>query len=429
LKKFAEENVMQPITTIEGAMDFIYGTSWKGSVFGLSRITELLNLLENPQKKLKFVHIAGTNGKGSTSAMLASVLTQAGYKTGLYTSPFIENFSELIQVNGVAISDDELILLTDFLQKFTSQMKDAPTEYEIITTMAFLHFYRKDCDIVVLEVGMGGRLDSTNVIDVPEVAVITAIGLDHMVQLGNTAEKIAAEKAGIIKKNGAVVCHPQISSVEAVLREKCKEENASVCFVKNEDISPIESTLDGQAFNYSLMKNVKIPLLGEHQLRNAAVVIEAIKVLLQKGWNISEYALKNGLENTIWHGRFEVMRKRPLFIVDVAHNPQGIQATLDTFLNFDKKIIFIFGVLADKDYKKMAELLTPHAKNLILVTPENPRALPAKKLEQCIKNFPAIVCETIEDGVNHALATAENDDIICALGSLSMIGKIRRLVK
>lgn len=460
----------KPITTIEEAMNFIYSTTWKGSRLGLSRITELMGLMGNPQKKLKFVHIAGTNGKGSTAAMLASVLAQAGYKTGLYTSPFVHSFNELIQVNRVPIFDGELVLLADALQKFTAKMEDAPTEYEIITAAAMLHFYKTRCDIVVLEVGLGGRLDTTNVIDTPEVAVITSIGLDHMTQLGNTVEKIAGEKAGIIKQGGAVVCHPQVPSVEQVIREKCTQMNAPVIFVDFKAICPVKLSIDGQVFNYKNFENIKIPLLGEHQLRNAAVAIETLEIMRASGWKISQSALEKGLKNTVWIGRFEVMMKNPVFIVDVSHNPQGIQATLDTFLSLqsefsEKKAIFIFGVLADKEYGKMAELLAPYAKNFILITPENPRALPATELERCIKansiknalsrdenreRFYAFsatgeidsessryksqsttsttVCETIEEGVKLALKTASKDDIICALGTLTTVGKIRNVL-
>ncbi|MDR0273501.1 MAG: bifunctional folylpolyglutamate synthase/dihydrofolate synthase, partial [Clostridiales bacterium] len=196
------------ISTIENAMKFIYSTSWKGSVLGLSRIKELLKLLGDPQKNLKFIHIAGTNGKGSTAAMLSSVLNEAGFVTGLFVSPFINNFNEMISVDSKNISDGEIIFHSNAMQKICAQMKETPTEFEIITTLAFLHFVKKNCDIVILEVGLGGRLDSTNVIDTPEVAVIANIGLDHIAQLGDTIEKIAAEKAGIIKQNGSVVCHP-----------------------------------------------------------------------------------------------------------------------------------------------------------------------------------------------------------------------------
>ncbi|MCL2386086.1 MAG: bifunctional folylpolyglutamate synthase/dihydrofolate synthase [Defluviitaleaceae bacterium] len=423
------------IDTIEKAMEFIYGTSWKGSLLGLSRITELMRLMGDPQKQLKFVHIAGTNGKGSTAAMLASILTEGGYKTGLYTSPYLHKFSEMIQVNGVSISDKELISRTSELQEYTKKMADAPTEYEIITALALLHYHHQQCDIVVLEVGLGGRIDSTNVIDTPEVAVITAIGLDHMEQLGGTVEKIAGEKAGIIKPNGVAVCHPQIFSVEQVIREKCAETNTHVTFVAD-DLVPLKSrNYDGQVFDYGGFENLTIPLLGEHQLRNASVVIEVVKALNARGWSISDNALKNGLRNTSWAGRFEVLMKSPVFVADVAHNPQGIQATMSTMHSLDCAFypIIIFGVLADKDYEKMAEILIPYSNGFILVTPENPRALPAAELEQCIKRLnktiETTVCETLEQAVKHALEIATEDDRICALGSLSMIGKIRNIVK
>ncbi|MCL2225507.1 MAG: bifunctional folylpolyglutamate synthase/dihydrofolate synthase [Defluviitaleaceae bacterium] len=421
------------ITTINQAMDFIYGTTWKGSVLGLSRIEELLRLMGDPQKKLKFVHIAGTNGKGSTAAMLASILAEAGYKTGLYTSPYIEHFGEMIQINGKPVSDAELISHTAFMQPLAAQMSDAPTEYEIITALAFQHFQRENCGIVVLEVGLGGRLDSTNVIPTPEVAIITAIGLDHMAQLGNTVEKIAGEKAGIIKKNGAVVCHPQISSVENVIREKCAEMNSSVIFADSGAISPTECETDGQNFSYKMHKNLRIPLLGEHQLRNAAVALETIEILRSRGWKISESALKNGLRNTQWQCRFEIICKSPTVIVDVAHNPQGIQVTLSTLeaVCNGAKPIFIFGVLEDKDYEKMAQLLIPHAEKFFLVTPENPRALPASTLEKCIRaaspHADITVCESLQQSVKLATQSATPNDVICALGSLSMIGAIRAL--
>ncbi|MCL2577391.1 MAG: bifunctional folylpolyglutamate synthase/dihydrofolate synthase [Defluviitaleaceae bacterium] len=410
--------------TLNQAMNFIYGTSWKGSVLGLSRIKELMRLLDDPQKKMKFIHIAGTNGKGSTAAMLASVLAESGYKTGLYTSPYIEKFNEMIQINGKYISGKEIITLVEHLKK--QQMSDSPTEYEIITALAFLHFFWEKCDIVVLEVGMGGRLDSTNVIETPEVAVITAIGLDHMVQLGGTVEKIASEKAGIIKKDGLVVCHPQVDTVENVISEKCIEMNSSVIFAESDLIMLAEAKLDGQIFSYKGHDNLKIPLLGEHQLRNAAVVIETVGILRSRGWDIPKSALENGLRKTKWLCRFQVIQKEPLLIIDVAHNPQGMQVTLETLKKIcnGKKPIFIFGVLSDKDYEKMVELLIPHAKKFYLVTPKSSRALPAVELGKVIIKKTSVdttVCESLQQAVKSAGQSAESTDVICALGSLSML--------
>ncbi|MCL1787161.1 MAG: bifunctional folylpolyglutamate synthase/dihydrofolate synthase [Defluviitaleaceae bacterium] len=416
-----------PITTMEDALAFIYRTSWKGSQLGLSRMEKLMALLGNPQKKLKFVHIAGTNGKGSTAAMLASVLAQAGYKTGLYTSPVVHNFEERMQVNGVPVTPAELIAIADHFQKYVDMMDDPPTEFEVITAMSIYFFYRKQCDIVVLEVGMGGRLDATNVIDTPEVAVITSIGLDHMAELGNTPEKIAGEKAGIIKTGGVAVCHPQSSAVAGVIREKCKAESTAVTFVDDGDIVAQGQSLDGQRFDYGSLKGLEIPLLGKHQLHNAAVVIETVKALRGRGWHISDDALRCGLQKTQWPGRFEVMRRDPVFIVDSAHNPQGVQSTLDTLrvLFPSQKFVFLFGVLADKDYAAMLDILMPFAACFITVTPSDPRGLPAAELNFCACNVPVTPCETIAKGVQFAIETAEPKDVICALGSLSMVGQLR----
>jgi len=441
------------IDTVEKAMDFIKATNWKGSVLGLERIGELMRLAGDVQKQLRFVHIAGTNGKGSTAAMAANVLATAGYKVGLFTSPFLEDFNELIQINGVKLPNDRLVFLCAQLQACAAQMEDAPTEYEIITALAFLHFFHEKCDIVVLEVGMGGRLDSTNVIDTPEVAVITAIGLDHMEYLGGTVEKIAGEKAGIIK-GGLVVCHPQGETVKRVILEKCASVGAEATFAE----VPFANTLANftQSFKYS-DERFSIPLLGSHQRQNAAVVIEITKALRRRGWEISDNALQEGLANTRWPGRFELIRTNPPFIIDVAHNPQGIQAALRTLQKVfpNRRFIFIFGVLADKDFKEMAELLLPHAKKIFLVTPENPRALPATELAEYfysilsaqalppqnkfVAKCDVFTCEEISQGIALATQAAEENakksvnntayaNVICALGSLSLVGTVRKYV-
>ena len=413
------------INTIEEAMQFIYRTSWTGSRLGLSRIMELMELLGNPPKKMKFVHIAGTNGKGSTAAMLASVLEEAGYKTGLYTSPVIHTFGERMQINGKPVTEAEVVSVANHLQKYVDMMPDPPTEFEVITAMSLWFFYEKQCDIVVLEVGMGGRLDATNVIDTPEVAVITSIGLDHMAELGNTVEKIAGEKAGIIKANGIAVCHPQVETVERVIRMKCGEQGTKVTFVDDSAIVATGQGLEGQRFEYDGIKNLNIPLLGTHQLRNAAVVIETAKALCERGWNISDEALRNGLKKTLWPGRFEIMKRNPVFIVDSAHNPQGIQITVDTLCMLfpEKKFIFLFGVLADKDYEAMLEILIPYASRFITVTPNDPRALPAGELH--LGGCDAIYCGSIAQGVKLAIEMSGEDDVICSLGSLSMVGQVR----
>jgi len=422
--------MMEEISTIEKAMEFIYSTSWKGSKLDLSRITELMRLLGDPQKDLKFVHIAGTNGKGSTAALLASVLTEAGYKTGLYTSPYIHTFGERMQIDAVPIAENELVVISNQLKESVAKMQETPTVFELITAMAFLYFHQERCEIVVLEVGMGGRLDATNVIDTPEVAVITSIGLDHTAELGNTVEKIAGEKAGIIKQNGVAVCYPQVEAVEKVIREKCKAHNMQVSFVDKNAVVAISQNLDGQHFDYGDFKDIAIPLLGKHQLLNAAVAIAAVCALRERGWNITEGVLRGGLQKTKWPARFEVMRRNPVFIVDGAHNPQGMQMAVDNlFAMFpNKRFLFLFGVLTDKDYKKMTEILIPHASHFFVVTPDSERALSAEELSAHLKQqgvAETTICENVEDGVQFAFETAGKDDVICALGSLFMVGQVR----
>ena len=420
------------ILTINEAIDFI-NSDWPKSSLGLNRVTELLELLGNPHKKLKLIHIAGTNGKGSTASMLASVYAEAGYKTGLYTSPYIHTFAEQIKINSSVIDNAALVNITNSIQECIGFMKSPPTLFEIITAMAFLHFYQKRCDIVVLEVGMGGRLDATNVIDTPEAAIITSIGLDHTEWLGGTFEKIAFEKAGIIKQGSLVVCHPQIESVERVIRNKCHEQNAKAHFVDDNAIKLADHSLNGQRFEYGDTKDIMIPLLGEHQLTNAACCIETVYALAKRGWQVSEEALRNGLKKASWPGRFEVMMRKPVFIVDGAHNPQGIYTAVNSLqIMFPgKKIIFLFGVLADKDYKKMIEILTPYAKCFLTIAPEDGRALPAKDLAACVgQSYDGYVSayQSVTDGVHSAIEQAREDDIICALGSLAMVGSLRKSI-
>jgi dihydrofolate synthase/folylpolyglutamate synthase len=389
--------------------------------------------LGNPEKNLKFIHIAGTNGKGSTAAMLANILKEAGYKTGLYTSPYIHNFNERIQINGVPISNRALEQMTERIRPIADNMQDHPTEFELVTAIALEHFNETACDIVVFEVGMGGRLDSTNVIETPEVAVITAIGLDHTAELGDTVEKIAAEKAGIIKPKGTVVTFQQQESVMNVFRDKCAAQNAKLVLAEMDKLKPVRQSLDGQTFDCGNLKGLELPLLGAHQLLNASLALAAIDELKKRGWKIPETAVRDGLRTVRWPGRFEVMRKNPVFVVDGAHNPHGVESAVKS-LNMlfpQQKITFLIGVLADKDYGESLKLLVPVAKRFFTVTPGIYRALPAKELAAHIQahGAEAIVCETIGRGGRLAIDTAEAGDVICARGSLYMVGAVRECLQ
>ena len=282
--------------TVEQAIEYIHSVFWKGSIPGLGRTQTLLKKIGNPEKKLKFVHIAGTNGKGSTAAMTASILRKAGFKTGLYTSPYIYRFNERMQIDGEQIPDEELAGITEWIKPFADSMEESPTEFELVSCIAFEYFMRNGCDIVVLEVGMGGALDSTNVIEVPEVAVITNIGLDHTDYLGSTVEEIAYTKAGIFKEGGSAVVYRSTESVEKVFEQVCKERNMSLKKADFEGLKLHSCGLEGQVFDCGDRKNLELPLLGDHQLHNAAVVLSVADALMEKGWNITEENIRDGLK-------------------------------------------------------------------------------------------------------------------------------------
>lgn len=417
---------------VNEALNYIHSVSWKGSVPGLSRTRELLKRLGDPQRKLKFIHIAGTNGKGSTAAMLDSVLRAAGYRSGLYTSPFITCFNERMQVNGEMISDGELAEITEQVRPHAEAMDDHPTEFELVTAIAMVYFARHACDIVVLEVGLGGELDSTNVIDTPEVAVICNIGYDHTEVLGDTLEKIAQAKAGIIKGGDAVI-YRCADSVEAVFAERCKATGATLHKADFDGLRLLHSSFEGQVFDCGERKALELPLLGRHQLKNAAVVLGAVDVLTKNGWHISEQQLRTGLKTVTWPGRFELLRKAPVFIVDGGHNPQCIEALAKNIADYlpDMPITGLTGVMADKDYADMYRIVAPYITRFVTVTPCNPRALPAEKLADALASYgkPVTACGSVAEGVRTAIAQTEPNGAVVAFGSLYMVGDIRAAAK
>ncbi|MCI9513982.1 MAG: bifunctional folylpolyglutamate synthase/dihydrofolate synthase [Oscillospiraceae bacterium] len=411
------------------ALSYIHSVCWKGSVPGLSRTTELLRRVGHPERTLKFVHIAGTNGKGSTAAMLASILEEAGFTVGLYTSPFINRFNERMQVNHSPISDEELSELTAWIRPHADTMDDAPTEFELITVLALEFFRRRRCDIVILEVGMGGALDSTNVIDAPEAAVITALGMDHVRELGPTLADIARAKAGIIKAGCHVVSYGGSAEADPVIEAVCLEKGAVLHRPDFDRIVPGDFSLSGQDFSYGDYTDLHIPLAGVYQLRNAAVAITAAEVLQKRGWHVTAEHIRRGLAATRWPARFEVLRRDPVFIVDGGHNPHGIQATADSLQRIfpDRKFVFVTGVMADKDVESILGLLAPMAERFYTVTPDNPRAMKADLLAQRIGALgaTALPCASVADGVAQAMAFAGADGVVCAVGSLYMSGEVR----
>ena len=430
---FATLSLEKMIMTIENALEYIHSVSWKGSRPGLERTEELLRLMGNPEKSLKFIHIAGTNGKGSTASMSASVFMKAGYTTGLYTSPYIFCFNERMRVNGENITDDELVEIVEFVMPLADSMEDKPTEFELVTCIAFEFFKRRKCDIVCLEVGMGGELDSTNVIESPVAAVITNIGLDHTEVLGDTVEKIASTKSKIIKDGTLAVLYSNTPSVEKVIGERCAEVGAELVKTDFDAICSTYADLDGQEFDYKDRKNIRLSLLGKHQLKNASVVLELMDGLVRRGWNISEEDIRCGIEETVWAGRFEVVNHSPLFIVDGGHNPQCIDALLENVCEYlgGRKLVVLTGVLADKDYESMYSEMSHYTTEFVTVTPPNPRALSSHDLAEYLKRFgkPALSCENISDGVRIAKDRAGEDGVVLAYGSLYMVADIENYAK
>lgn len=413
--------------TIDEALSYIHSVSWKGSIPGLERTQELLERLGQPQNSLKFVHIAGTNGKGSTASMLASIFRTAGYRTGLYTSPYILCFNERMQVNGEMISDEELAEITEYVRPHAEAMADHPTEFELVTAIAMVYFAKQKCDIVILEVGMGGELDSTNIIEQPEAAVLCNIGLDHFQFLGDDLAQIAQTKAGIIK-GGDVIAYR--TEVEHVFAEKCRQTGATLYLADFDSIVPQSSDFSGQTFDHGERKNLFLPLLGEHQRKNAAVVLQTVDVLRKKGWSLSEEAVFEGLRNVRWPGRFELLSRKPIFFVDGGHNEQCMCALVKNLCDYlpDRKITALTGVMADKAVGAMFALVAPYVSQWVTVTPDNPRAMPAEDLAHELRRFGHFVtaCASVEEGVETALTLTDDDGAVVAFGSLYMVGAIRK---
>ncbi len=420
----------------EDSLEFIHGVSWKGMKLGHTRIQNLLKEVGSPDEKLKFIHIAGTNGKGSTSSMLRYILMEAGYRVGLFISPYIDIFNERIQVGTNNISNDELAEITTVVKlaidRLVKRGLEHPTEFEIVTVIGFLHFVKSNCDIVVMEVGLGGRLDATNVIKKPEVSVITTISYDHMDLLGDTLEKIAMEKAGIIKNNCPVVLYEQKPSVESVFANVANEKNSYLYKVDFSLVQSINFNEYYQTFDFGKYKNIELGLLGSFQTYNAATVIKAAEVLQKNNWKITTKNIMDGLKKAKWTGRFEILNHNPITIVDGGHNPQCAKMLTENLNNYfpNKKVTFVIGVMKDKDYAKVIKEILPIAYRIITVTPDYYRALPSEQLWEYIKQYHhnTICSSTISEGVKEAKKLATNEELICVFGSLYMAGEARRSI-
>ncbi len=423
------------------ALEYINDKNKYGSRLGLDSIGKLLSLLNNPQEGLKYIHIGGTNGKGSTSSYLAHLLEAGGYKVGLFTSPYIERFNERIQINGQDIPDEILGRITSLIKEKADIMVEEgfehPTTFEIVTAIGFMYFKEEKVDYVVLEVGLGGRYDSTNIISSPLVSVITTIDYDHIDVLGDTLDKIAYQKAGIIKEKSIVVSYPQEEEALGVIKEVTEEKNAEFYLTPMENIIVKEISDSGARFDYHYgnihMDNIKISMLGEYQVYNATLALTTLLVLKEKGLvDISEEQIREGLQKTKWPGRLEVMRRNPIFLIDGAHNVQGIAQLKKAINLFEyKNLILGVGILKDKDSSHMVELLAPMADKIVVTEVNMPRKLDAEELAKEIAKYNenVFIEKDIKKAVERTLEIAEEDDMIVFGGSLYLIGEVRTLIK
>ena len=411
------------------ALAYIHAVHWQGHKPGLDRIRTLLEALGNPHQKLQFVHIAGTNGKGSTAAMVDSCLRAAGYKVGMFTSPFINRFNERIRVNGIPIPDQDLVQLVEQVQPAAQAMEDVPTEFELITALGMLYFVQQNCDIVVLEVGLGGALDSTNIIPPPACAIITALGMDHVKELGPTLADIAAAKAGIIKPGSPVVSYGGEPEADKVIADTARAQGAPLTVVDFSRLQLRSASLDGLVFDFDGLEGLTLPFLASYQARNAAVAITALRALRGRGWNISDQAIRQGLAQVRWPGRFELLRRDPPFLLDGSHNAHGMRATVASLRERfpGEKFVFLISIMADKDWDKMLQLLLPLAKCFVTVTAPSPRAIPAPDLAAQIRAMGGVAepSDTIPAGVARADALAGGGPV-AALGTLYFSGDVRR---
>ena len=423
------------------AMKYITEVGNFGSNYGLERTYKLLELLDNPQDKLKIIHVAGTNGKGSTTAMITSMLKGCGYKVGMYTSPFLEEFEERIQINGENIPKEKLAQLITKIKyavdKVIEEGYNHPTEFEIITVLMFLYFATEEVDFAVVEVGLGGRLDSTNVIT-PILSVITSISFDHTNLLGNTLEEIATEKAGIIKSGIPTVIYPQEEVAEIVISSKCQELDSKLYKINKEDAKLINIIKEDKIYQQVKVKlddeyDVKLPLLGEHQILNLAVALKALEVIKDKAPKLNRESIVKSLATVRWNGRLEIMSNSPYVVIDGAHNIQGItqlDKNIKKYFEY-KDMYLILGILADKDVEDMVKVITPKAKKVFTVTPNSMRAETAEELLEEVKKYNES-CEAYNDYKNafeDALKLCKKDDLLLISGSLYMIGEMRGIIK
>lgn len=427
--------------TYQEARGYIGERGKLGSVLGLETMTRLMDRLGNPQDQLKIVHVAGTNGKGSTVAILASILDASGYRVGCYNSPAVFDVREQIRVNGKWIGEEDVAEGIDCIKAAITQMEQAgepgPTSFEVETALAFWYFAKCGCEIGVIEVGLGGDLDATNIVKSTVCSVITSLSYDHMGILGNTLEEIALHKAGILRPMTPAVLDtfgetPERKRAWDVIREECRKKKVCLYTTEPYEVQFVGVEDGRQIFHYRKYWNLKMSMAGRYQVYNACLAIEAADELARQGMHITEQDIRVGIERASWPGRFERIHSRPTVILDGAHNPGGaarLRESLDLYFT-NKRILYIMGVLGDKDYQDVIRITHSAADLIYTVTPPNPRALPAKQLAEAVSRFhdPKKVrpCEGIEETLTQALEEAGEEDVILAFGSLYYLGDLKR---
>ncbi len=421
------------------AMDYLQNLTKFGMNFGLGRITELMRRLDDPQKKLNIVHIGGTNGKGSTGAMIASVLKAAGYRVGTFTSPHLHSYTERYRINGAEIAPEEVAGLIEKLRPHLDAMVkegfEHPTEFEVSTAMAFCYFHERQVDLVALEVGLGGAIDSTNVIEKPLVSVITNVAMDHMDYLGKTVGEIARVKAGIIKDKIPVVTASRNDEALRVIREECARHNSPLVEVGRDVTweSTGEVSLKGQQLNISgrqgLYSDLWLPLLGRHQLENAATAVATLEILCDNGYEVSQEHIGRGLKSTRWPARMEIVREEPLVLIDAAHNYDGaksLRQALDDYFP-SRRVVLVMGMLGDKERGRVVAELAPRAVTAIITKPNSPRAGDWQQLAGEIRPLVSQVrvVEEIKEAVRQGMEAAGENDMVCVTGSFYMVAEAR----
>ena len=423
--------------SMEKVISYVNTNRGDGQKESLDRLYTLLEKLGNPHKNLKYIHITGTNGKGSTASMFQSVFQESNLSVGLFTSPHLEVVNERIRLNGENITDADFIRLVDVIEphvlELEEQMKQNYYAFELLTAVAFLYFQEKQPDIILLEAGIGGRLDSTNVIEESEVSIITSLGLDHMATLGETLEEIMYEKVHILKEEGYLITGPITEHLKLIANRQAEQVNGNVTFLDKNEIKIYESTLGQQVFSYREWKDVKITLLGLHQIENACLVLEACEQLIHKGWPLEKETIYRGLEKASWPGRFEKVFDEPLFYMDGAHNEASVKRMVETLETTftDQKFYFVLGMMKDKAYAKMIQQVEHLAKAFYLVSPDWQRGFDVTEVARDLnrEGYQAIAMENIDEVLNFIQNEIPKDETVIQFGSLYLVGEMKQILK